>query len=54
MTAIHLINRLPSKVLDFRSPIDLLEECFPNIKLKTGLPVKVFGCVCYVHNPKYK
>ena len=54
MTAIHLINRLPSKVLDFRSPIDLLEEYFPNIKLKTGLPVKVFGCVCYVHNPKYK
>ena len=54
MTAIHLINRLPSKVLDLRSPIDLLEECFPNIKLKTSLPVKVFGCVCYVHNPKYK
>ena len=26
MTPMHLINRLPSKVLDFRSPIDLLEE----------------------------
>ena len=54
MTAMHLINRLPSKVLYFRSPIHLLEECFPNIKLKTSLPVKAFGRVCYVHNPKYK
>ena len=54
MTAMHLINRLPSKVLSFKSPLELLEECFPSVKLKTGLPVKVFGCVCYVHNPKHK
>ena len=54
MTAMHLINRLPSKVLSFKSPLELLEECFPTVKLKTGLPVKVFGCVCYVHNPKHK
>ena len=33
MTAMHLINRLPSKVLRFRSPIDLLEQCFANVKL---------------------
>ena len=50
----HLINRLRSKVLNFNSLIDLLEERFPNVKLKTSLPVKVFGCVCYVHNPKHK
>ena len=54
MTAMHLINRLPSKVLSFKSPLELLEECFPTVKLKTGLPVKVFGCVCHVHNPKHK
>ena len=50
MTAIHLINRLPSPSLDFQSPIGILEKLFPEIRLKTGLPVKIFGSIAYVHN----
>ena len=54
MTSAHLINRLPSKTLDFQSPIGILENLFPEVRLKTGLPVKIFGCVAYVHNPVHK
>ena len=54
MTAVHLINRLPSSSLEFQSPLEILEKCFPGIRLKTGLPVKIFGCVAYVHNPVHK
>ena len=54
MTAVHLINRLPSKTLGLLSPITILENLYPNIKLQTGLPNRVFGCVAYVHNPTHK
>ena len=54
MTAVHLINRLSSSSLDFQSPIGILEKLFPEVRLKTGLPVKIFGCIAYVHNPVHK
>lgn len=37
-----LINRLPTRVLDFKTPIDVLlslTHLFP-------IPPKVFGCIC--------
>ena len=54
MTAVHLINRLPSKTLGFLSLINILEDLYPSVRLQTGLPNKVFGCVAYVHNPTHK
>ena len=54
MTAIHLINRLPSRTLDYKSPIEILEKNYPSVRLKTGLPVRVFGCIAYVHNSTHK
>ena len=48
-TATHLINRTPSKVLDFSAPIDLLSCEFSHVSLKTNLSAKIFGCVVYVH-----
>jgi hypothetical protein len=45
LTATYLINRMPSRVLDWKSPIEML-------KGKNGdvLPLKTFGCVCFVQN----
>ena len=54
MTAIHLINRLPSRILDMKSPVELLEGKYPDVCLKTGLPVKIFGCVGYAYSPNHK
>ena len=46
LTATHLINRLPSRVLDFKSPLEVLQERQPDLTY-----LKVFGCTCYVHLP---
>ena len=54
MTSVHLINRLPCRTLGLRSPIEILEEKYPKVRLKTGLRVKTFGCVAYEHNPIHK
>ena len=46
LTAAYLINRLPTRVLGKHSPIELLTKpssIFP-------IPLRVFGCVCFVHN----
>ena len=47
MTAVHLINRLPSSTLGLQSPLEILERKYPEARLKTGLPVRIFGCVAY-------
>lgn len=48
LTASHLINRLSSRVLGDKSPLDMLSESFPNLHTNQ-VPPKVFGCVCFVH-----
>ena len=54
MTAIHFINRLPSRILGMKSPLELLEKKYPEVKLKTGLPVKIFGCIGYVYSSAHR
>ncbi|KAL6278328.1 hypothetical protein ACE6H2_021929 [Prunus campanulata] len=44
LTATYLINRLPSRVLNFRSPLEAVKG--RKIDLSH---LKVFGCTCYVH-----
>ena len=53
MTAVHLINRLPTTVLHVKSPTDVLEEKFPKVRLRNGLKPRIFGCVSYVHTPHW-
>lgn len=43
LTAAYLINRMPSKVLEWKTPIEMLKG-----ENKFILPLKVFGCVCFV------
>uniref|UniRef100_A0A6N2MZF3 Integrase catalytic domain-containing protein n=1 Tax=Salix viminalis TaxID=40686 RepID=A0A6N2MZF3_SALVM len=44
LTATYIINRLPSQVLDFQCPMEILQGKTPNIS-----HLKVFGCTCFVH-----
>jgi hypothetical protein len=43
MTATYLINWMPSRILDMKSPTELLLG-----KRDFHVPPKVFGCVCFV------
>jgi hypothetical protein len=44
LTACYLINRLPSRILNFQCPMEILYN------RKFGIShLRVFGCVCYVH-----
>ena len=50
LTAIYLINRLPTRILDFKIPIKVLSEWLPTTRLTTDIPFKIFGSVAFIHN----
>ena len=47
-TAVYLLNRMPSKVLNFKTPLQTLSTYvhLPTILL---IPPRIFGCVAFVH-----
>ena len=50
-TATYLTNRLPTKALHFKTPLETLQT-HTSIPSSHALPLRVFGCVVYVHLPK--
>ena len=50
-TANYLTNRLPTKSLQFKTPLAALGSFHP-IPSSHSLPPRIFGCVVYVHLPK--
>ena len=44
LTAAYLINRLPSKILNFKSLYEVLKDRQINLS-----HLRVFGCTCFVH-----
>nr|KYP54934.1 Retrovirus-related Pol polyprotein from transposon TNT 1-94 [Cajanus cajan] len=49
LTATYLINRLPSRVLDGVSPVQVMTSFYPSIPIMTSLQSRVFGCSVFVH-----
>ncbi|KAL2237379.1 UNVERIFIED_CONTAM: Retrovirus-related Pol polyprotein from transposon RE1 [Sesamum indicum] len=45
LTATFIINRLPSPILNWKSPYELLHKTIPSYHF-----LKTFGCLCYVTN----
>ncbi|KAM0986177.1 hypothetical protein ACFX2C_013376 [Malus domestica] len=48
LAAVYLINRVPSRFLDFQTPFDVLQQHVSLVSI-SKLPPKVFGCIAYVH-----
>ena len=48
LAAVYLINRVPSRVLHFQPPFDALQKHVSLVSV-SKLPLKVFGCIAYVH-----
>ena len=50
LTATYLINRLPSKPLNFKTPLSVFLEAFPHYsRALNNISPKVFGCTSFVH-----
>ena len=49
LTVTYMINRIPSQVLDNKSPIEILKSFYPHFRTSNGLTLKVFGCTTFVH-----
>ena len=49
LTAVYLVNRLPSEILSLKSPKDVFLHHYPKVQLGPELPHHIFGCVAYVH-----
>ena len=49
LKAVHLINRQPSRVLQFKTPCQTLLDTYPHTKLISSIPLRVFGCTVCVH-----
>nr|GEV23507.1 putative ribonuclease H-like domain-containing protein [Tanacetum cinerariifolium] len=50
-TSTYLLNRLPTKILKLKTPLETLEE-YTKIPPILTLQPKVFGCTVFVHIPK--
>ena len=49
LTSTYLINRMPSKTLQFQTPFQKLIRVYPNTQIMSTLPPKIFGCTTFVH-----
>lgn len=49
VTATYLVDRMPSRVLNFKTPLTVLNKTFLVSHLTFDLPPKVFGCGVFVH-----
>ena len=53
LSAAYLINRTPSRVLDFKTSHDVFSDYVSPVSI-SKLPPKVFWCVAYVHVYSHK
>lgn len=52
-TAVYLINRLPTKALQLKTPLQVLSKT-AQIPLPLTLKPRIFGCSVFVHIPKHE
>ncbi|RDX68136.1 hypothetical protein CR513_52906, partial [Mucuna pruriens] len=50
LSVAYLTNKMPNKILNFDTPLDVLHKCFPTNRLSSSLPLKIFSYTTFVHN----
>ena len=48
LTSSYLINRMPTRVLNYSTPLECLKKCFHETRIPSNLPLKIFGCTVYL------
>ena len=51
LTTSYLINRMPTRILKYITPLDYFKRTFPTCRINSDLPLKVFECTVFVHIP---
>ncbi|RDX66851.1 hypothetical protein CR513_54342, partial [Mucuna pruriens] len=49
LIATYMINRLPIRILDNKSPIEVLNKFYPYFRTSNGLILRIFECTTFVH-----
>ena len=49
LTTTYLINRRPSRILKFKTSCQVLLAAYPYARIISYIPVKVFGCIAFIH-----
>ena len=49
LTTTYMINKLPSQILDFKTPLETLAKFYPHVRTSTGLIPRLFDCTSFVH-----
>jgi len=52
LTAAHLINRMLSRVLNLKTPLETFLKFFPTAPISADMPLKIFGCTIFIHEHK--
>lgn len=50
LSAIYLINRMPSRIIDYHTPYNKFLSFFPSTRALNSIPPKIFGCTAFVHS----
>ena len=50
LIACYLINYMVSCVLNYKTPLNYLQESYPKSCMFSSLDLKTFGCLAFVHN----
>ena len=53
LTSYFFINKIPTRILNYETPLQTLKKSFPNTRLINNLPLKLFGCTVFVHVPSH-